>query len=111
HSVFRAAAPALRPRRGRGRAESWCRRYRPPKRQPWSVPPWSAALNLELIRQCDLFSAANIDRHALVDTGGNEIEHAPASGGSGAAGLLGQHRERRDFVHQAQLALALATGA
>jgi hypothetical protein len=51
--------------------------------------------------------AADVERHALVQLGGDDVEDALLAGGGFAAGGVGDEGHRRGFVEQAQLAVGV----
>src|SRR6266851_3368218 len=67
----------MHPRCDRAGDGSWCRRCLPPARQPLRARPSSSALSLELLGECDLLRAADIDRDTLVDAARDNFERAP----------------------------------
>src|ERR1700693_1965499 len=71
-------------------------------------PQFASAFNFERFGERDFLAAADVNRMTLVDRGCWDVEDPILAGRPAPARLLREHRERREFVHQAQLALSLA---
>src|ERR1019366_3419257 len=66
------------------------------------------AFDVERLGERDFLGAADINRMALVDRGGSDVENPPFTGRTAPAALFREHRERCELVHQAQFPFGLA---
>src|ERR1700719_94141 len=69
----------------------------------------ASAFDVERFGQRDFLGAADVNRMPLVNRGRGDVENPILAGRATASRILREHRERRQFVHQAELALGLPT--